>query len=321
MSMYNKRNMNFLEKEMEDGKHPYLKDALEFLNKAEEQLDEWTLNMAKFHLDNAIPELEPNDSAGWRKELLLNYLLNIELAFYKKKDSNHTKWTAFLEIIEDNGWKVIKDFVKKIDAYISSQREPNNIKTNLNEEKMNKIMEIYEKEVSKYIKEKLKPVDQYRAELRITQRLNLLKRKVPLNKNFDFGQFVKEKRTAKKWSLNTLAEKSGYSPAYIFRIEKGTRKNPTPQVVSRIVSALGYDPEDYLNILFESNIETSNTESIELSELIQTQKFNINGKLANSKQKKLLSEIISLINEGDVLLVPKINKLKEKIQEYQEETL
>lgn len=322
MVLYNKRNMGFLHDEMMEGRYAYLKDTLNFLKKAEEENDEWALNMAQHHLDHIIPKLAKDDDKGWRRELLLNYFLNVELQVYKEKDDKYTKWTVFIEKVKEHKWEKIENFVDEIDVYMSSQSEPNNVKNNLTEDTMADFNKKYQTKILPYIHKNLGPIDAFRAELRLTQRLNLIKRKVPINNKVNFGQWVKEKRTALKWSLNTLAEKSGYSPAYIYRIEKGTRKNPTPQVMSKVVEALGYKPEEILNLLFEADGEKEQVKTlkkVELSDIIQLEPFTVNGKEVSEKQRTLLNEIFNLINEDDVLLVPKVNELKEKIKEYQEE--
>lgn len=53
----------------------------------------------------------------------------------------------------------------------------------------------------------------------------------------DFGQRVRDLRTSKKWSIQTLADKSGLNPGYLSEVERGTR-NPTLEVILSIASAL-----------------------------------------------------------------------------------
>lgn len=302
---------------MEKGKHDYLNEALRFLNRAEETNDKRDLEMAQMHLDEALPQLIKNDQTKWRRELLLNYFLNLELQIYKLKNSKHTKWTVFQEKVKENNWDIISSFINEIDLYMSSQKESEEDGLMITREKMQELEKTYVKKILPYIEKNLGPVDRYRVEHRLSQRLNLVKRKIPVNEKMNFGQWVKEKRTARGWSLQTLAEKSGYSPAYIFRIEKGTRKNPTPQVVSKIITALGYEPDAYLSLLFESENNKNKGTKMELSDLISLSTFTIKGKEVDEKKRKSLIEIIELINEDDVLQVPKINQLKQKIREYQ----
>lgn len=320
VGLYNKRNMHFLTKEMEHEKHEYLENVLTRLDEADKKADLEHLGIAQSELAHSLPKLKENDDAGWRTDLLLNYFLNVELSTYKSKKSSHTKWTVFLEKIIDNDWKVIDSFVKSIDKYMSPQDEPRNEKPVLTEAKLEELHKEYNEVVLPYISENLDIVDAHRAELRLSQRLNLLKRKLPINESFSFGKWVEEKRAEKGWSLSELGEKSGYSPAYIHRIEKGTRKNPTQKVVSRLITALGFNPEDFLNLLYEQDNEDTNQglKDMELSDLILLSTFAVKGKEVSLEKRKALVEMVNLINEDDVLQVPKINKLKKVIKNYQE---
>lgn len=53
----------------------------------------------------------------------------------------------------------------------------------------------------------------------------------------DFGQRVRDLRTSKKWSIQTLADQSGVNPGYLSEVERGAR-NPTLEVILSIASAL-----------------------------------------------------------------------------------
>lgn len=316
MVKYNKRNMGYLEMEINNSKNSYLIESLNLLRKTEQTNDETYLNLAKDELDKVLPKLD-KENGGWRTDLLINYFLNLELAVYKQKDANYTKWTIFLEKVRENRWEIIENFTKEIDEYISSKDEPNNINPDLTEEVFNQLNNKFQKEVFPYIHKNLSYVDRYRAELRLSQRLNLLKRKIPVNQNASFGKWVQKRRTDLKWSLNKLAEKSGFSPSYICRIEKGTRKNPTPQVMTKIIEAMGYDAEQYFKVALESNQEEKESK-LELIDLVRSEDYTINGREVNEEQRELLVDILNLINEDTVLQPPAINKLKEKIKNYQE---
>lgn len=52
----------------------------------------------------------------------------------------------------------------------------------------------------------------------------------------DFGGTVHQLRTAKRWTLQKLAEEVGCSSSYCFRVEKGRRK---PQLEMRILFLSG----------------------------------------------------------------------------------
>lgn len=320
MCMYNKRNMGFLLAEMKKGQHPYLKDAIKYLNEAENNLDDdWVLKMAKLHLDHAIPQLAKRDRAGWRRELLLNYYLNLELAHYKKKDESYTKWTVFRAVAKENGWKNILSFMDKIDQYFTSQEDTDHVETEITAEHVNKIKLQYAEEILPFIREHLQPVDRYQAELRLKQRLDLLQKKVVDRQIASFDDWLKEKRTASGLSLQQLAERTGYSAAYIYRIEKGTRKNPSPKVVTKIVQALGYDPEIIVPMFFSDDIDIEEPDGggLELLDWLKFATYTVAGKTVSEEKKKILSEIVRLITEKDVLRGEKMTELKRKIREFQ----
>lgn len=332
--------MYYLQKEMKDGKHKYLADALKFLNLAAEDLDnEYYLQMAKHHLDLAIPKLEgadkvervrhgevvleeePRDEAGWRRELLLNYYLNVELAYYKKKDETYTKWTVFQDVVQKNGWEKILKFMNEMDEYISSSKDTEMIKTSLTEKEMQNFRTTYQKEIIPYIKKHLSPVEQFQAKLRLEQRLAILEKKVSSKETtIAFGEWVREKRKALQLSLNDLSERTGYSAAYIYRIEKGTRKNPTPKVVTSIVQALGYEPEAILPMFFANGMDEgadNKDATIELLDWLKFGNYTLDGSPLDSEKKRILSEIVRMFTDKDVLRAPKITELKKKIREFQ----
>ena len=62
----------------------------------------------------------------------------------------------------------------------------------------------------------------------------------------ELGVYVREKRQEKKLSIRKLAELAGISHTEIKRIEDGTRKQPSPQVVRSIASALGVPYEELM---------------------------------------------------------------------------
>lgn len=312
--------MDILKKEIEKGKYKYLIELINYLEEAEKKADFKLLNSTHILLNQAVDLLEEQgvDEKSWRKDLLLNYFFNIEYNTYKlnNPDEEITKWSIFLEKVEESSVEELQDYVKELESYMPSQDAEN--VTFLTEEKMEELTLKFNQIILPVLESKLDNVDKYRAKLRLTQRLNLVKRKVPVNQNVSFGDWVKAKRTAKGLSLSKLAEKSGYSSAYIFRIEKGTRQNPTPQVISSIVSALGYKPEDYLDLLFNNEEDNDSLKSVELSDLLELSNYKINGEEVSPTKRNLLLEVFKLINDEEVLRVPKINELKSKIKEYQE---
>ena len=62
----------------------------------------------------------------------------------------------------------------------------------------------------------------------------------------ELGNYVKMIRTGKDFSMRKLSEMSGISHTEIKRIEDGTRKQPSPQVLRAIAAALNTPYEDLM---------------------------------------------------------------------------
>ena len=58
-----------------------------------------------------------------------------------------------------------------------------------------------------------------------------------------FGQTVREMREAQEMGLRVTADRLGISPAYLSRIERGRERPPKPELVQRIATLLGGDPD------------------------------------------------------------------------------
>ena len=60
--------------------------------------------------------------------------------------------------------------------------------------------------------------------------------------------FLKKKRTEKEMSMRKLAELANISHTEVKRIEDGTRKQPSPQVLRAIAGALGISLDEIMMI-------------------------------------------------------------------------
>ena len=58
-----------------------------------------------------------------------------------------------------------------------------------------------------------------------------------------FGETIREMRTAQEMGLRTAAERLGISPAYLSRVERGKERPPRPDLVKRMATLLGGDPD------------------------------------------------------------------------------
>jgi len=58
-----------------------------------------------------------------------------------------------------------------------------------------------------------------------------------------FGEIIREMREAQDMGLRAAAERLGISPAYLSRIERGKERPPKPDVIKRLATLLGGDPD------------------------------------------------------------------------------
>ena len=58
-----------------------------------------------------------------------------------------------------------------------------------------------------------------------------------------FGETMREIREAQGMGLRTAAERLGISPAYLSRVERGKERPPRPDLVKRMATLLGGDPD------------------------------------------------------------------------------
>ena len=58
-----------------------------------------------------------------------------------------------------------------------------------------------------------------------------------------FGETIREMREAQDMGLRVAAERLGISPAYLSRIDGGKERPPKREVIKRIATLLGADPD------------------------------------------------------------------------------
>ena len=58
-----------------------------------------------------------------------------------------------------------------------------------------------------------------------------------------FGETIRDMRMAQEMGLRTAAERLGISPAYLSRVERGKERPPRPDLVKRMATLLGGDPD------------------------------------------------------------------------------
>ena len=63
-----------------------------------------------------------------------------------------------------------------------------------------------------------------------------------------FGETIREMRQAQQLGLRTAADRLGISPAYLSRIERGKERPPKPDLVKRLTTLLGGNPDQLFRL-------------------------------------------------------------------------
>ncbi len=74
----------------------------------------------------------------------------------------------------------------------------------------------------------------------------------------NFGNTIRELRTAQDLGLRETAGKIGISPAYLSRIERGKEKPPKPDLIKALAKELAADPDVLFRLSSSTDPEVSN---------------------------------------------------------------
>lgn len=110
----------------------------------------------------------------------------------------------------------------------------------------------------------------------------------------NFGDTIRELRTAQDLGLRETAGKIGISPAYLSRIERGKEKPPKPEVIKALAKELAADPDVLFRLSSSTDPEVSDflndqPEVMELLRFIKDSDFT-------SKQIEKLLEVAKSIH-------------------------
>lgn len=149
-----------------------------------------------------------------------------------------------------------------------------------------------------------------------------------VNSNNALGEVIKRQREEKGWSLTELAERTDgrIERSYIFRLEKGEKKNPSWEVVLKLIEVLGinlrellqlYNQDEILKREFEQTkkigirevlrmnnlyVKFDEDEQIELNMREKEKLADINEQILNSSySQQILENAISIIGEAKEL--------------------
>lgn len=76
-------------------------------------------------------------------------------------------------------------------------------------------------------------------------------------------QIIKEKRHEYGWSREELGEKLGVSSSYIYRLERGDRKNPSTKVLMGLCELFNLSPNEITDTYNENSSMLLNNQQIE----------------------------------------------------------
>ena len=103
-----------------------------------------------------------------------------------------------------------------------------------------------------------------------------------------FGETIREMREAQAMGLRAAADRLGISPAYLSRIERGKERPPKPELVKRMATLFGGDPD----LLFRL-AESTDPDLAEYIHLVP----NVPDFLRTAKQMKLTSDDFEVLIE------------------------
>ncbi len=82
-----------------------------------------------------------------------------------------------------------------------------------------------------------------------------------------FGEFIKEKRQIKGFTLRSFADKIGIAPAYMSDIEKSKRNAPTKEILDKMIDRLGLS-SDEISELYDLAAKSKDTVAQDLKEYV-----------------------------------------------------
>ncbi|MCB2299865.1 helix-turn-helix domain-containing protein [Clostridium tagluense] len=138
-----------------------------------------------------------------------------------------------------------------------------------------------------------------------------------------FGELIKALRMSRGLSLYDLEREVEISPAYISRLERGSRRNPTMEIVGRLSSFFDISLSTIEELFPEVFKLNDSTDIDTLNKLIMKSDFIFAGSRVNIDIKLALQEIIESLEEyivgkefrsQEATILQKIDKLKERVK-------
>jgi len=123
--------------------------------------------------------------------------------------------------------------------------------------------------------------------------------------NVNFGEYIKQLRLKRGYSVNELAAKSGVSNAHISRMERGLRSAPSPRIIKKLANTLKANYEEMLSVAGylptesgKGKVFTRNGQIYDLEEVLdENSTVKIAGKEVTEEQKARLRQVINIYME------------------------
>ena len=112
--------------------------------------------------------------------------------------------------------------------------------------------------------------------------------------NEEIMEMIKAERKRRGWSYEELGKRLGVSASYLYRLEKGQRKNPSSTVLKSLCELFNIDPGKVLQM--EPNLVDVNGQQVDMS---------------------VLTEVYDLVMKTDVDKTSDVMELLGRIKEFQ----
>lgn len=290
-----------------------IKKMIELMESVEEKPNTPDLK----HLEEVIQETKPsiealNDEDREIVERVINQkVYNIS----KKINKTLTKWNYFKEIAKTQKWEPILEIIKIIDMNEERFAKLTEGYSNLTDEHVESEMErskedvehierLLKNEVGDWIKENTTEFYSDLIKRSIKSKLTIIKNRLERSVDIRFSKWLKETRKAKKITLTALGERTDISPSYIQRLEAGTRKMPTFNIIKSIAEGLEVPLKEVFDVIEDKGEKsdkkvTKKTKTRKLKEIITNEDFTLKEDVATNEQRKLLNKLFMIAIDGE----------------------
>lgn len=240
-------------------------------------------NITLSYLTELEEELEKSNIKN-RTELSSKLFLMKQYLYPTKKP---TKWELFLRelSLKKNIEPVLEFFLylNEIKMKQLSIQEINEL-----ENKWEKVLEIINNPDLFSEREQARVVNEFKKKVRV------FKNRLTTEVDSSLGEFLREARLKKGYSLQNVEDLTGLSSSHISRLESNSRK-PSIRTIEKLAKILDIS-NDKIFEKMNLNLDSLSVKPLELFDLIDDEQLLINGQhLTKSDKKKLKTEIRSFL--------------------------